>query len=171
YFATSFPLPSLCIAPPYHCFLSSSFFFTETPTTEIYTTRHTLSLHDALPIYPYPHVDEVIPLMAEGRLLPYLDVPFQDRKSTRLNSQSRLVISYAVFCLKKKTARSACRRRSRRASFARSSARGTRRPGGRSARAPSPRRDRTSRLRYLQIRRPPRATQQGPLLPYTALYR
>ena len=28
-------------------------------------------------IYPYPHVDEVIPLMAEGKLLPYLDVPFQ----------------------------------------------------------------------------------------------
>ncbi len=28
-------------------------------------------------VYPYPHVDEVIPLMAEGRLLPYLDVPFQ----------------------------------------------------------------------------------------------
>jgi ribosomal protein S12 methylthiotransferase len=28
-------------------------------------------------VYPYPHVDEVIPLMAEGGLLPYLDVPFQ----------------------------------------------------------------------------------------------
>ena len=28
-------------------------------------------------VYPYPHVDEVIPLMAEGKLLPYLDVPFQ----------------------------------------------------------------------------------------------
>ena len=28
-------------------------------------------------VYPYPHVDEVIPLMAEGRVLPYLDVPFQ----------------------------------------------------------------------------------------------
>ncbi len=28
-------------------------------------------------VYPYPHVDEVIPLMAEGALLPYLDVPFQ----------------------------------------------------------------------------------------------
>src|SRR5881394_4231326 len=28
-------------------------------------------------VYPYPSVDEVIPLMAEGRLLPYLDVPFQ----------------------------------------------------------------------------------------------
>ena len=28
-------------------------------------------------VYPYPHVDEIIPLMAEGRVLPYLDVPFQ----------------------------------------------------------------------------------------------
>jgi ribosomal protein S12 methylthiotransferase len=28
-------------------------------------------------VYPYPHVDEVIPLMASGRILPYLDVPFQ----------------------------------------------------------------------------------------------
>ena len=28
-------------------------------------------------VYPYPHVDDVIPLMAEGKVLPYLDVPFQ----------------------------------------------------------------------------------------------
>lgn len=28
-------------------------------------------------VYPYPHVDEVLPLMAEGKLLPYLDIPFQ----------------------------------------------------------------------------------------------
>ncbi|RLA20328.1 MAG: 30S ribosomal protein S12 methylthiotransferase RimO [Gammaproteobacteria bacterium] len=28
-------------------------------------------------VYPYPHVDEVIPLMAEGKILPYLDIPFQ----------------------------------------------------------------------------------------------
>jgi len=28
-------------------------------------------------VYPYPHVDEIMPLMAAGRLLPYLDVPFQ----------------------------------------------------------------------------------------------
>jgi ribosomal protein S12 methylthiotransferase len=28
-------------------------------------------------VYPYPHVDEVIPLMAQGKILPYLDVPFQ----------------------------------------------------------------------------------------------
>jgi len=28
-------------------------------------------------VYPYPHVDEILPLMADGRILPYLDVPFQ----------------------------------------------------------------------------------------------
>jgi ribosomal protein S12 methylthiotransferase len=28
-------------------------------------------------VYPYPHVDEVLPMMAEGKVLPYLDVPFQ----------------------------------------------------------------------------------------------
>ena len=28
-------------------------------------------------VYPYPHVDRVIPLMAEGLVLPYLDIPFQ----------------------------------------------------------------------------------------------
>ena len=37
-------------------------------------------------VYPYPHVDEVIPLMAEGKILPYLDVPFQhaNRRILRL---------------------------------------------------------------------------------------
>src|SRR2546426_9194064 len=71
------------------------FFFNDTATTEIYT----LSLHDALPIYRSPRccsaempVKAVI-FDAHGTLL--------DRKSTRLNS-SHLVISYAVFCLKKK---------------------------------------------------------------------
>ncbi len=28
-------------------------------------------------VYPYPHVDNIVPLMAEGRILPYLDIPFQ----------------------------------------------------------------------------------------------
>jgi ribosomal protein S12 methylthiotransferase len=28
-------------------------------------------------VYPYPHVDEIVPLMADGRILPYLDIPFQ----------------------------------------------------------------------------------------------
>ena len=34
-------------------------------------------------VYPYPHVDQVIPLMAEGRVLPYLDIPFQHASAER----------------------------------------------------------------------------------------
>src|SRR2546430_10333229 len=78
------------------------FFFNDTATTEIYT----LSLHDALPIYhAFQHeIDAFAPdrrgdapdHVACDRLLE------EDRKSTRLNS-SHSQISYAVFCLKKKT--------------------------------------------------------------------
>src|SRR5260221_10852759 len=71
------------------------FFFNDTATTEIYT----LSLHDALPISRR---------CCRGARLPVCSTPTnpsaslsRDRKSTRLNS-SHTVISYAVFCLKKK---------------------------------------------------------------------
>src|SRR5256885_13179529 len=81
------------------------FFFNDTATTEIYT----LSLHDALPISwdawaasafgmrvvwcnRYDQRPERLPGKPDREI---------DRKSTRLNS-SHLVISYAVFCLKKK---------------------------------------------------------------------
>jgi len=40
-------------------------------------------------VYPYPHVDEVIPLMAEGKILPYLDVPFQHANSRILKAMKR----------------------------------------------------------------------------------
>src|SRR2546430_11095731 len=40
-------------------------------------------------VYPYPHVDEVIPLMAEGKVLPYLDVPFQHAASAVLRRMKR----------------------------------------------------------------------------------
>jgi ribosomal protein S12 methylthiotransferase len=40
-------------------------------------------------VYPYPHVDEVIPLMAEGKLLPYLDVPFQHASPRLLKLMKR----------------------------------------------------------------------------------
>src|SRR2546426_7523795 len=84
------------------------FFFNDTATTEIYT----LSLHDALPIYEgaadrAPALHRVVgPLFrgddqAERFGRPPVGRGHVDRKSTRLNS-SHLVISYAVFCLKKK---------------------------------------------------------------------
>ncbi len=40
-------------------------------------------------VYPYPHVDEVLPLMAEGRVLPYLDVPFQHSHPRVLRAMKR----------------------------------------------------------------------------------
>src|SRR5260221_11290390 len=75
----------------YHVF----FFFNDTATTEIYT----LSLHDALPIC----VPAIVTVPIKRRATAPAPSAFQsgDRKSTRLNS-SHTVISYAVFCLKKK---------------------------------------------------------------------
>ena len=40
-------------------------------------------------VYPYPHVDEVIPLMADGLILPYLDVPFQHASPRILKAMKR----------------------------------------------------------------------------------
>ncbi|MCB1381888.1 MAG: 30S ribosomal protein S12 methylthiotransferase RimO [Notoacmeibacter sp.] len=40
-------------------------------------------------VYPYPHVDEVIPLMAEGKILPYLDIPFQHAAPAVLKNMRR----------------------------------------------------------------------------------
>src|SRR3989454_4647211 len=93
------------------------FFFNDTATTEIYT----LSLHDALPIFwntalqlygftyfwpefefNYTHwIDGPITTKGKNQLAVTPGLVLGDRKSTRLNS-SHLVISYAVFCLKKK---------------------------------------------------------------------
>src|SRR2546430_11528640 len=74
------------------------FFFNDTATTEIYT----LSLHDALPISAF--VILALPALALSVFVARLPEPRRggDRKSTRLNS-SHSQISYAVFCLKKKT--------------------------------------------------------------------
>lgn len=40
-------------------------------------------------VYPYPHVDKIIPLMAEGKILPYLDIPFQHASPTVLAAMKR----------------------------------------------------------------------------------
>lgn len=40
-------------------------------------------------VYPYPHVDELIPLMAEGKILPYLDIPFQHASPKVLKAMKR----------------------------------------------------------------------------------
>src|SRR3989442_10808206 len=94
-------------------YISFFFFFNDTATTEIYT----LSLHDALPILATKVVVIGKPLGPDISVLssPYPSTAttyssgtkkviavLGDRKSTRLNS-SHVRISYAVFCLKKKT--------------------------------------------------------------------
>src|SRR5256885_5011230 len=90
---------------------SAIFFFNDTATTEIYT----LSLHDALPIFADSKTaDDATAVGAGGSVsaadpvggthtwwVSRAEAKALDRKSTRLNS-SHLVISYAVFCLKKK---------------------------------------------------------------------
>src|SRR5256884_4574747 len=109
---------------------SSFFFFNDTATTEIYT----LSLHDALPIsasalvtvsamdkpFDWSFRNHIQPILAKngcsagachgaaaGQNGFKLSLRgYEDRKSTRLNS-SHGYISYAVFCLKKKTTRNA----------------------------------------------------------------
>jgi ribosomal protein S12 methylthiotransferase len=40
-------------------------------------------------VYPYPHVDDIIPLMAEGKVLPYLDIPFQHASKSVLKAMKR----------------------------------------------------------------------------------
>lgn len=40
-------------------------------------------------VYPYPHVDNIIPLMAEGKILPYLDIPFQHANTNILKAMKR----------------------------------------------------------------------------------
>src|SRR5258708_38498145 len=87
--------------------ISLLFFFNDTATTEIYT----LSLHDALPIYLriFVHGEDDdfyvwvggLQLLAGIEAVQHGHVQVRDRKSTRLNS-SHQIISYAVFCLKKK---------------------------------------------------------------------
>src|SRR5438552_5840789 len=86
--------------------ISSFFFFNDTAPTEIYT----LSLHDALPISVLSWLTTVT-VLGWFVLEFYMAIYFafwawfceinRDRKSTRLNS-SHQIISYAVFCLKKK---------------------------------------------------------------------
>src|SRR2546426_8394757 len=100
-------MPRLAFATP-HVPRALFFFFNDTATTEIYT----LSLHDALPISAplrsmAPAISSKsasVSVSAAAPIQPSTcagDRAPTDRKSTRLNS-SHLVISYAVFCLKKK---------------------------------------------------------------------
>src|SRR5690348_17514931 len=88
-----------------HCHYYTIFFSSDSAPSEFYT----LSLHDALPIWPGHRAVLGKPRAVPGDQGPVHrhgdhegDRQGQDRKSTRLNS-SHPSISYAVFCLKKKT--------------------------------------------------------------------
>src|SRR5204862_2053486 len=98
--------------------MSPFFLFDDTPTPEIYT----LSLHDALPISfatgVLPNIYEFHLYTRNSTHLSWIQAmqsqrqfwsrgEIRDRKSTRLNS-SHVEISYAVFCLKKKTSAKSC---------------------------------------------------------------
>src|SRR5258708_27470095 len=81
-----------------HLFSFFFFFFNDTATTEIYT----LSLHDALPICFFMNCAKYSArIFSCSAGVIFSNAPWTDRKSTRLNS-SHQIISYAVFCLKKK---------------------------------------------------------------------
>src|SRR5438034_11500146 len=98
--------------PTTHVVFIHFFFFNTTSPTDIYT----LSLHDALPICQLSPLDFFYDTVYRGGAIPVdifdnrlrlgarlmvEEMNEEDRKSTRLNS-SHTVISYAVFCLKKK---------------------------------------------------------------------
>src|SRR3546814_10928637 len=91
---------------------SSLCFFNDTATTEIYTYGHTLSLHDALPIYQFESLNEDVAFdttAADGAFEKFRrrgspeGIPPAERSEEHTSElQSLMRISYAVFCLKKK---------------------------------------------------------------------
>src|SRR5213595_189849 len=76
------------------------FFFNAPATTEIYTTEDTLSLHDALPISPTQRRSRRRSASAAHAASAATTKPRSEEHTSELQSPS--VISYAVFCLKKK---------------------------------------------------------------------
>src|SRR5690606_39768134 len=108
------PLISSCEPTSQSWYHLATFLLNDTATTESYS----LSLHDALPIYCKDKATLIVTMLRELGIpstivlvrtglrgdfdpSPASLAPFEDRKSTRLNS-SHVKISYAVFCLKKK---------------------------------------------------------------------
>ncbi|SDY27987.1 ribosomal protein S12 methylthiotransferase [Nitrosomonas sp. Nm33] len=64
--------------------------FVKTRITELAQTMGELGVWVRLHyVYPYPHVDELIPLMAEGKIVPYLDIPFQHANARILKLMKR----------------------------------------------------------------------------------
>lgn len=69
----------------------------KTRMTELCEALSTLGIWVRLHyVYPYPHVDEIIPLMNEGKVLPYLDIPFQHANPRILKAMKRPASSEKV---------------------------------------------------------------------------
>src|SRR5213594_3063040 len=81
-------------------FIHFFFFFNHTAPPEIYTSVHTLSLHDALPISARRRPGSRSLRLQPGRTRPDVDLERRSEEHTS-ELQSRTLISYAVFCLKK----------------------------------------------------------------------
>src|SRR5210317_147911 len=143
------------------------FFFNDTATTEIYTLSYTLSLHDALPISSLPDVFMMTPTPEGSKTSEWRS----EEHTSELQSHSE--ISYAVFCLKKKTEQEGfltCTAHARIKNsrinefyytyqyfvF---------------ALAEALREDYEVIFFFLMIRRPPRSTPYPTLFPYTTLFR
>src|SRR5213594_4380172 len=156
------------VRPPgrFSC-LCTWFFFNDTATTKIYTSVHTLSLHDALPISNVL-ITEVEPVKALEAVMDGFTVAPHDRSEEHTSElQSRTRSSYAVFCLKKKK-QLPC------ASSPTYSI-----PGAGLRNTPPftvcwngwrPR-VASAFIFFLMIRPPPRSTQAFTLFPYTTLFR
>src|SRR5881227_100195 len=150
-------------------FIFFFFFFNDTATTEIYTTVHTLSLHDALPICRiWGRTNGVIQV-----LNPLLGVGLIRSEEHTSELQSRTVISYAVFCLKKKNYHahinlgSALRQKNDLEGAIAEFREAVRiKPDAYQAHF-----NLGMVLFLIKIRPPPRSTQQSTLFPYTTLFR
>src|SRR6059058_5554289 len=124
------------------------FFFNDTATTEIYTSLHTLSLHDALPLSSLTWVlwDATWIPRLSGAYVAHVRAVRSEEHTSEL--QSRNDISYAVFCLKKKIME-----------------------GNPAALDDLFLLPRVIRFFFIMKRRPPRSTRRYTLFPYTTLFR
>src|SRR5213596_2048036 len=141
------------------------FFFNDPATTEIYTRPYTLSLHDALPINPLHHCVELVRHAAFG---------FVGRSEEHTSElQSHGLISYAVFCLKKKNRHERvegilqrrCQLQDDHLEMRRYVVAESRQQEGHDHAHGA------ECFFFLMIRPPPRSTQDRTLFPYTTLFR
>src|SRR6056300_1087671 len=150
------------------------FFFNDTATPEIYTNLNTLSLHDALPIFPTAVRKVWIRSTSSSAVDPTETGPSGRSEEHTSELQSHSEISYAVCGLKKKKKRLSSGLQCQRADISAAQSAATQ-PRSRQyhsrAAAASSSRGRQPTFFFLMIRRPPRSTLILTLFPYTTLFR